>query len=79
MTAAEAARIRQQHEGGRLESGDATVRRVVDEANRTSVRGQLWGESTGARRITHGLLLTIGGGLVLYIGGLAVDIALAHP
>ena len=43
MTPEEAARIRAQAAAGRLDHDDPEVRRVLDEANRTSVRAHVYG------------------------------------
>jgi hypothetical protein len=76
MTPAEAQRIRAQDAAGRLDHDDPEVRRVLDEANRTSVRAYVYGRDAAARGGTRfSLLITIGAAL-LFIAGLALHFLL---
>ena len=79
MTPEEAARIRAQAAAGRLDDDDPEVRRVLDEANRTSVRAHVYGRDAAARKTTRvSLYLTIGAA-ALFIGGLLLHFLLpAH-
>jgi hypothetical protein len=79
MTPEEAARIRSQDAAGRLDHDDPEVRRVVAEANRTSVRAHVYGRDAAARRITRMSLLVTIGAAALFAGGLALHFLLLVP
>ncbi|WP_375387101.1 hypothetical protein [uncultured Amnibacterium sp.] len=79
MTPEEAARIRRQDAAGRLDHGDPEVRRVLDEANRTSVRAHVYGRDAAARRTTRVSLLVTAGAAALFAGGLALHFLLLSP
>ena len=72
MTPEEAHRIRAQYAAGRLDQDDPEVRRVLDEANRTSVRAHVYGRDAAARRTTRSSLLVVSGSALLFAGGLAL-------
>ena len=76
MTPEEAARIRQQDAAGRLDHDDPEVRRVLDEANRTSVRAHVYGRDAAARRTTRASLFVTAGAAALFAGGLALHFLL---
>jgi hypothetical protein len=76
MTPEEAQRIRAQFAAGRLDRDDPEVRRVLDEANRTSVRAHVYGRDAAARRTTRASLLVTVGAALLFIGGLALHFLL---
>jgi hypothetical protein len=78
MTPEEAARIRQQDVAGRLHHEDPEVRRVLAEANRTSVRAHVYGRDAAARRTTRASLLLTTGSAVIFVGGLALHFLLPH-
>ena len=79
MTPEEAQRIRAQHTAGRLDPDDPEVRRVLDEANRVSVRAYVYGRDAAARRTTRASLLVVAGSAALFAGGLALHFLLPHP
>jgi hypothetical protein len=79
MTPEEAARIRQQDAAGRLDHDDPEVRRVVEEANRTSVRAYVYGRDAAARRTTRASLLVVSGAALLFAGGLGLHFLLLRP
>jgi hypothetical protein len=72
MTPEEAARIRRQDAAGHLDHDDPEIRRVLDEANRTSVRAYVYGRDAAARRTTRWSLLVTAGAAALFAGGLAL-------
>lgn len=76
MTPDEAQRIRAQDAAGRLDHDDPEVRRVLEEANRISVRAHVYGRDAAARRTTRASLLVVAGGAALYAGGLALHFLL---
>jgi hypothetical protein len=76
MTPEEAARIRRQDAEGRLDHDDPEVRRVLEEANRTSVRAFVYGRDAASRRTTRASLLVTTGAAVLFAGGLALHFLL---
>ena len=76
MTPEEAQRIRAQDAAGRLDHDDPEVRRVLDEANRTSVRAHVYGRDAAARRTTRFSLLITAGAAALFAGGLALHFLL---
>lgn len=76
MTPEEAQRIRAQYAAGRLDHDDPEVRRVLDEANRTSVRAHVYGRDAAARRTTRSSLLITGGAAAVFVGGLALHFLL---
>ncbi len=76
MTPAEAQRIRAQDAAGRLDHDDPEVRRVLDEANRTSVRAHVYGRDAASRGATRFSLLITAGAALLFIGGLALHFLL---
>jgi hypothetical protein len=78
MTPDEAARIRRQDAEGRLDHDDPEVRRVLEEANRTSVRAHVYGRDAASRRTTRASLLVTTGAAALFIGGLALHFLLPH-
>ena len=78
MTPEEARRIRAQDAAGRLDHDDPDVRRVLDEANRVSVRAHVYGRDAAARRTMRASLLITTGAAVLFAGGLALHFLLPH-
>ena len=78
MTPEEAARIRRQDAEGRLDHDDPEVRRVLEEANRTSVRAFVYGRDAASRRTTRASLLVTTGAAVLFAGGLALHFLLPN-
>ena len=76
MTPEEAQRIREQDAAGRLDHDDPEVRRVLDEANRTSVRAHVYGRDAAARSTTRVSLLMTAGAAALFVGGLALHFLL---
>lgn len=76
MTPEEAQRIRAQDAAGRLDHDDPEVRRVLDEANRVSVRAHVYGRDAASRSTTRVSLLMTVGAAVLFIGGLALHFLL---
>lgn len=76
MTPSEAQRIRAQDAAGRLDHDDPEVRRVLDEANRTSVRAHVYGRDAAARSTTRFSLLITAGAALLFIGGLVLHFLL---
>ncbi|WP_158589949.1 hypothetical protein [Amnibacterium setariae] len=76
MTPEEAQRIRAQDAAGRLDRGDPEVRRVIEDANRTSVRAHVYGRDAAARRTTRTSLLVTTGAAALFAGGLALHFLL---
>ena len=76
MTPEEAQRIRAQDAAGRLDRSDPEVRRVLDEANRTSVRAHVYGRDAASRTATRASLLVTVGAAVLFIGGLLLHFLL---
>ena len=77
MTPEEAQRIRAQDAAGRLDHDDPEVRRVVEEANRTSVRAFVYGRDAAARRTTRVSLIVTIAAAALFCGGLALHFLLA--
>ncbi|MGT2425605.1 hypothetical protein [Amnibacterium kyonggiense] len=76
MTPEEAQRIRAQDAAGRLDHADPEVRRVIEDANRTSVRAHVYGRDAASRGgIRFSFLVTIGSAL-LFIAGLALHFLL---
>jgi hypothetical protein len=76
MTPEEAQRIRAQHAAGRLDHEDPEVLRVLEEANRVSVRAHVYGRDAAARRTTRVSLLITAGSAALFVGGLALHFLL---
>jgi hypothetical protein len=76
MTPEEAARIRRQDAAGHLDHDDPEIRRVLDEANRTSVRAYVYGRDAAARRTTRWSLIATAGAAALFAGGLALHFLL---
>ena len=76
MTPEEAQRIRAQDAAGRLDHDDPEVRRVLEEANRTSVRAYVYGRDAASRRLTRSSLLITAGAALLFLGGLALHFLL---
>ncbi|TDS79732.1 hypothetical protein CLV52_0274 [Amnibacterium kyonggiense] len=69
MTPEEAQRIRAQDAAGRLDHADPEVRRVIEDANRTSVRAHVYGRDAAARgTIRWSLLVTIAATAVFIVG-----------
>jgi hypothetical protein len=79
MTPEEAQRIRAQDAAGRLDHDDPEVRRVLDEANVTSVRAHVYGRDAAARSTTRFSLLLTAGAALLFIGGIALHVLLPTP
>ena len=52
------------------------MRRVLDEANRTSVRAHVYGRDAASRSTTRFSLLITAGAALLFIGGLALHFLL---
>lgn len=77
MTPEEAQRIRAQHAAGRLDDDDPEVRRVLEEANRTSVRAFVYGRDAAARRTTRWSLIVTIAAAALFCVGLALHFLLA--
>jgi hypothetical protein len=76
MTPEEARRIRTQDAAGRLDRADPEVLRVLEEANRVSVRAHVYGRDAAARRTTRVSLLITVGTAALFAGGLALHFLL---
>ena len=79
MTPEEAAGIRIQDAAGRLDHDDPEVRRVLAEANRTSVRAHVYGRDAAARSTMRGSPLVVSGAAALFAGGLALHFLVLHP
>lgn len=76
MTPDEAQKIRAHDAAGRLDHSHPEVRRILEEANRTSVRAHVYGRDAAARRTTRfSLLITVSAAL-LFVGGLALHFLL---
>jgi hypothetical protein len=78
LTAAEAERIRAQDRAGRLAKDDPEVRRIVEEANRASVRAHVYGRDRQARRQSVLVVVVVVLAAVLFTVGLAVAVLLEH-
>ena len=76
MTPEEAGRIRRQDAEGRLDHDDPEVRRVLDEANRISVRAYVYGRDAASRRTIRVSLLVTIGATALFLGGFALHFLL---
>jgi len=76
MTLEEAERIAAQAEQGRLDVSDPSIARAVGEANRVLVRADTWGHDRAERRRTVGVVLLVLAGVLLFVIGLTLALAL---
>lgn len=79
MTVDEAERIEEQAASGALDPRDPGVRRLIEEAHRTSVQAYLWGTTDGRpeRRSRRRLFLFVSGAALLTIAGLILSFLMA--
>jgi hypothetical protein len=76
MTLEEAQRIADQAAHGHLDMRDPSISRAVGEANRVLIRAETWGRDRQERRRTAGVALLVLGGIVLFVVGLTLALAL---
>lgn len=76
MSLDEAQRIADQAAHGRLDTSDPSIARAVGEANRVLIRAETWGKDREERRRTAGVALLVLGGIVLFLVGLTLALAL---
>ncbi|MGN7191396.1 MULTISPECIES: hypothetical protein [unclassified Curtobacterium] len=67
LTVAEATAIAEHARSGALPLDDPEVRKVVEQANRTLVRAQMWGDDDRSPRLRRRRRFIVGGALVMVL------------